>query len=49
MSLATLIEARYRSQFSALDTLLGQLQSTSDWLTGQLDSLSNLISSSSNR
>ncbi|MCU7851660.1 MAG: flagellar filament capping protein FliD [Candidatus Thiodiazotropha sp. (ex Monitilora ramsayi)] len=38
-----LTERRYRAQYTALDTLLGQLQSTSQWLTGQLDSLSNLI------
>ncbi|MCU7809054.1 MAG: flagellar hook protein, partial [Candidatus Thiodiazotropha sp. (ex Semelilucina semeliformis)] len=38
-----LTEQRYRAQYTALDTLLGQLQSTSQWLTGQLDSLSNLI------
>ncbi|MCU7812025.1 MAG: flagellar filament capping protein FliD, partial [Candidatus Thiodiazotropha sp. (ex Notomyrtea botanica)] len=37
-----LTERRYRAQYTALDTLLGQLQSTSQWLTGQLDSLSNL-------
>lgn len=30
------IEARYRSQFSALDTLMGQLRTTSDFLTQQL-------------
>lgn len=40
----TKIEERYRAQYTALDTLLGTLQSTSDWLTGQLDSLSNLTS-----
>jgi len=40
----TQIQARYRAQYTALDTLLGQLQSTGDWLTGQLDSLNNLIS-----
>jgi flagellar hook-associated protein 2 len=33
------IEARFRAQFSSLDTLLAQLQSTSDFLTQQLASL----------
>ncbi len=33
------VEARYRSQFGALDALLAQLQSTSDFLTQQLASL----------
>ena len=40
----TKIEERYRAQYTALDTLLGTLQSTSDWLTSQLDSLTSLIS-----
>jgi len=40
----TQIETRYRAQYTALDTLLGSLQSTSDWLTGQLDSLTGLLS-----
>jgi flagellar hook-associated protein 2 len=34
-----LVEARYRKQFTALDTLLGQLQSTSSYLTQQLSAL----------
>lgn len=34
-----LIEARYRSQFNALDSLLASLQTTSDFLTQQLDNL----------
>lgn len=34
-----LVEARYRKQFVALDTLLGQMQSTSSYLTQQLASL----------
>ncbi|MCU7906852.1 MAG: flagellar filament capping protein FliD [Candidatus Thiodiazotropha sp. (ex Epidulcina cf. delphinae)] len=38
-----LTERRYRAQYTALDTLLGQLQSTGNWLTGQLDVLSNLM------
>jgi flagellar hook-associated protein 2 len=42
------IERRYRAQYTALDTLMGQLQSTSDWLTGQLDTLSNLLPSNRN-
>ncbi|WJW74582.1 flagellar filament capping protein FliD [Thiohalobacter sp. IOR34] len=33
------IEARYRSQFTALDTLLSQLQTTSNYLSQQLSSL----------
>ncbi len=33
------LEARYRSQFTALDTLLSQLQTTSDFLTQQLAAL----------
>ncbi|WP_373077185.1 flagellar filament capping protein FliD [Zhongshania sp.] len=33
------IEARYLAQFSALDTLLGQLNSTGTFLTQQLDNL----------
>jgi flagellar hook-associated protein 2 len=36
-------ERRYRAQYSALDTLLGQLQSTSDWLTGQFAILNTLL------
>ncbi len=36
------LEARLRDQFTALDVLLGQLQSTSDFLAQQLTSLSNL-------
>jgi flagellar hook-associated protein 2 len=34
-----LIEKRYRSQFSALDSLLNQLNSTSSFLTTQLENL----------
>lgn len=33
-------ERRYREQFTALDALLGQMQSTSSWLSSQLASLS---------
>jgi len=39
----TLTEQRYRTQYTALDTMLGQLQSTSNWLTGQLESLNSLV------
>lgn len=35
------VEARYRRQFVALDTLIAQLQSTSDYLTTQLAALSD--------
>ena len=38
------MEARYLKQFTALDSMLSQLQSTSTYLTQQLDSLSNLAS-----
>ena len=34
-----IIEARYRSQFSALDSMLAQMQSTSNYLTQQLQNL----------
>ena len=34
------VEARYRAQFTALDSLLSKLQSTSSFLTQQLDSAS---------
>jgi flagellar hook-associated protein 2 len=36
------VEARYQAQFSALDTLLAQLQSTSQYLEQQLNSLQSL-------
>mgnify|MGYP001167231459 FL=1 len=39
------IEARYRAQFSALDTLLAQMNSTASYLTQQLEALKNLRSS----
>jgi flagellar hook-associated protein 2 len=35
------VEKRYRTQFSALDSLVGRLSSTSSYLTQQLASLSN--------
>ena len=41
-----MIEARYRAQFSALDTLVSRLNSTSNFLTQQLASLANLSNSS---
>jgi flagellar hook-associated protein 2 len=39
----TQTEARYRKQYTALDTMLGQLQTTSNWLTSQLSTLNNLL------
>ena len=39
------VEARYRSQFVALDVLLGQLNVTSDYLQQQLDSLPKINNS----
>lgn len=36
------LQSQYLKQFTALDTLLSQLQTTSSYLTQQLDSLSNL-------
>ena len=39
------VEERYRAQFTALDSLVGQLQVTSDYLTTQLASLENLLPS----
>lgn len=38
------IEARYLQQFSALDGLIASMSTTSDYLTSQLDMLSNLAS-----
>jgi flagellar hook-associated protein 2 len=40
------VEARYRKQFAALDTLMANLNSTSAYLTQQLASLSQISSSS---
>lgn len=48
----TQIEAAYRQQFTALDTLLGQMQATSSYLTQQLASLPSpgiLVNSSSGK
>ena len=36
------IEARYRKQFTALDGLLSQMQSTSSYLSQQLQSIAKL-------
>jgi flagellar hook-associated protein 2 len=44
----TQIEARYRKQFSALDTLISSMNSTSSYLTEQLANLPGSSSSSSN-
>jgi flagellar hook-associated protein 2 len=33
------LEERYTKQFTAMDTLVGRLQGTSDFLTGQMDAL----------
>lgn len=38
----TLVEARYRAQFSALDILVAQFQNTGTYLSSQLDQLPNL-------
>lgn len=43
-----LVEARYRAQFTALDSLLGQLQATSSYVTAQLSSLENLLPGNNN-
>jgi flagellar hook-associated protein 2 len=42
------IEARYRKQFTAMDTLLGQLQATGSYLTQQLDNLPGFTDKSNN-
>jgi flagellar hook-associated protein 2 len=39
------VEARYRKQFTALDSLLSKLQSSSTFLSQQLDSISKISSS----
>lgn len=43
-----ILEARYRAQFTALDTLLSQLQTTSDFLTQQLAALPGAASPNNN-
>lgn len=45
--LLKLVQARYEAQFTSLETLLAQLQTTSTYLTQQLSSLSSLSKSSS--
>jgi len=35
----TMVEARYRAEFTRLDGLLGQLQGTSNFLTNQLSNI----------
>ncbi|HEB97675.1 MAG TPA: hypothetical protein ENI96_14730 [Sedimenticola thiotaurini] len=37
------IERRYQNQFTALDTLVAQMNTTSNYLTGQLESLANML------
>ena len=37
------LQARYMKQFSALDTLISSMNSTSTYLTQQLDSISNML------
>jgi flagellar hook-associated protein 2 len=39
------LESRYRKQFTAMDALVGQLQSTGSFLTQQLKSLPGVVSS----
>jgi flagellar hook-associated protein 2 len=41
-----LIQQRYMKQFTALDSMLSQLQTTSSYLTQQLQGLSNLANNS---
>jgi flagellar hook-associated protein 2 len=41
----TALEARYKKQFTAMDTLVGQLQSTSSYLTQQFAAMSNSTNS----
>jgi flagellar hook-associated protein 2 len=43
-----LVETRFRNQFTALDLLLGELQSTASYVEAQLESLENLIPGNSN-
>ncbi len=42
------IEQRYLKQFGALDTLMASMSTTSEYLTSQLDMLSNLVSRNNN-
>ncbi len=43
-----IVEARLRSQFSALDLLVANMQTTGDFLTQQLDILSNMLPNNRN-
>ncbi len=43
------VEARYRSQFSALDILVSQLNQTGDFLTQQLEATAQIINNRRNR
>jgi len=43
-----MVEARYRAQYSALDTLMANLSATSSYLDQQLSALANLIPGNSN-
>ena len=43
------MQKRYLAEFNAMDTLVGQMRATSDYLTQQLSSLSSLTSSSSGK
>jgi flagellar hook-associated protein 2 len=45
----TLIEARYRAQFTALDTMLSSMSQTSSFLTQQLAAINNLTPSSTGK
>jgi flagellar hook-associated protein 2 len=38
------VEQRYLKQFGALDTLMASMTTTSDYLSSQLDMLSNMVS-----
>lgn len=42
------VEARYRSQFNALDSLLAEIQATQDYLTTALDQLPGFVRDSKN-
>jgi flagellar hook-associated protein 2 len=43
-----LVEARYRAQYAALDTLMSSMSATSSYLDQQLSILANLIPGNSN-
>ena len=43
------IEKRYKTQFNAMDTLLGQLQGTSSFLSQQLDNLPGVVRKTSSK